>query len=289
MRYIEVSPNRFILLPFTQMSITLSEINVYPIKSCRGFSTPSWSLEDEGLRLDRRWMLVDENGMFITQREHPRLALVSIIAETDQLRIHALQMHELVVPFSKNSPSTLHVTVWDDTVEAAVVSDKASLWFSNFLGTSCQLVAMTERTNRLVEQEYAFNQETVSFADAYPILLISEASLEDVNTRLPAPVGMNRFRPNLVVRGCTPFAEDSWKVIQIGGLRFKVVKPCARCVIPTVDPATGEKGIEPLRTLAAFRSVNNKVLFGQNLLPANTGTLRVGDEVTILHSCHPTD
>jgi uncharacterized protein YcbX len=162
------------------------------------------------------------------------------------------------------------------------VSEDAAEWFSEFLGISCKLVAMTERSIRPVAKEYAVNNDVVSFADGYPFLLISEATLDDLNSRLATPVPMKRFRPNLVVKGCEPFAEDTWKEIQIGDAKFYVVKPCARCTIPTVDIETGEKGVEPLRTLATYRNFENKVLFGQNLLPASNGTLSVGDAIQII-------
>ncbi|MEK7251316.1 MAG: MOSC N-terminal beta barrel domain-containing protein [Bacteroidota bacterium] len=264
------------------MSVALSDINIYPIKSCKGFSAESWELEARGFRYDRRWMLVDNEGMFLTQRDFPRLTLVSVQVKSDHLRVEAPNMEPLFVPFKLESKKHIPVVVWEDGVEAVSVSKEAANWFSEFLGFSCKLVAMTERSLRPVDKNYSVNNDIVSFADAFPLLLISEASLADLNSRLEVVIPMKRFRPNLVVKGCEPFAEDSWKEIMIGDVALHVVKPCARCTITTVDPETGEKGQEPLRTLATYRTVDNKVMFGQNVLHANNGTLRVGDEVNVL-------
>lgn len=264
------------------MRASLSQINIYPIKSCRGFSTESWELEPRGFRYDRRWMLVDDEGMFLSQREFPRMTLISVEVESDRLRVEAPKMEPLFVPFQLNSGKHIPVTVWDDGVEAVSVGNDAAEWFSEFLGVSCKVVTMTERSIRPVEKEYSINNDVVSFADGFPLLLISEASLADLNTRLEVPIPMKRFRPNLVVKGCEPFAEDLWKEIMIGDVKLHVVKPCARCTVTTVDPETGEKGREPLRTLATFRSIGNNVMFGQNVIHAANGNLQVGDEVRVL-------
>jgi uncharacterized protein YcbX len=261
--------------------MTLTEINIYPIKSCRGFSATTWELEPRGLRFDRRWMLVDDNGIFMTQRLFPRMTLISVQVKSDHLQVEAPNMSILRVPFRLRS-NHFPVVVWDDVVEAAAVGKESDEWFSEFLGVSCKLAAMTESSLRLVDARFAFNNEAVSFADGFPMLLISEASLADLNGRLEKPIPMSRFRPNLVVRGCDAFAEDTWKEIVIGGMELRIVKPCARCTITTVDTETGEKSHEPLRTLAAYRQVENRVLFGQNVIPTVTGTMRVGDEVRVI-------
>jgi uncharacterized protein YcbX len=286
------------------MHLSLSEITIYPIKSCRGISLQSASLEPRGLQYDRRWMLVDDDGMFITQRALPRMALIAPRIGDENLEIEAPDMEPLLVPLTTRTQHTDPVQVWDDSVEAVSLGDEASKWFSEFLGVHCKLVAMTENSVRYIDEEYAPNRaqarlssksvgeqarlsstsvgEQVSFADGFPLLLISHASLADLNARLPKPLPMNRFRPNLVVKGCAAFAEDSWKEISIGGIRLRVVKPCARCVITTTDQRTGARDVEPLRTLATYRLRDNKVLFGQNVIPIDVGTLSVGDEVRIL-------
>lgn len=264
------------------MSITLSSITIYPIKSCGGIELTSAELDSRGLRYDRRWMVVNNEGVFMTQREFPRMTLIAVELLSDVLRIEAPNMPPLLVPLIPSNAEHMTVHIWSDTVTAAIVGKEAEAWFSKFLGTPCNLVAMTESSVRRVDTRYAHQGESVSFADGFPLLLISQASLDDLNLRLRKPVPMQRFRPNLVVEGCLPYAEDEWKVIAIGDVTFRVVKPCARCVITTVDTHTGEAGVEPLRTLATFRTIRNKVMFGQNLLHHASGTVRVGEEVTIL-------
>lgn len=239
-------------------------------------------LEPRGLQYDRRWMLVDDDGMFITQRTLPRMALITPRIGEEHLEIEAPDMEPLLVPLTIHIHQTDPVQVWDDSVEAVSLGDEASEWFSEFLGDHCKLVAMAESSVRYIDEDFAHNREQVSFADGFPLLLISQGSLADLNARLPRPLLMNRFRPNLVVRGCEPYAEDSWKEIMIGNVKMSVVKPCSRCVITTVDPDTGSKDLEPLRTLATYRAVRGKVMFGQNVLHASNGTLSVGDQARII-------
>lgn len=242
----------------------------------------AWPLEPRGLQYDRRWMVVDEHDVFITQRDFPRMALIDVRLESEFLRLEAPRMETLRIPLRTETTHHFPVTIWNDGVEAVSAGTEAAEWFSEFLDVRCKLVAMTEHSVRTVAREYAVNADSVSFADGFPLLLISEASLADLNSRLPTPLPMKRFRPNLVVQGCAPFAEDSWKELSIGGLRLHVVKPCARCAITTVNPDTGVKETEPLRTLATFRASGNNVLFGQNVIPAGTGMLRVGEGVTVV-------
>ncbi len=266
------------------MTITLSQLNIYPVKSCGRISVTRWSLESRGLQHDRRWMLVDDEGVFVTQREYPRLALVEVQIKASCLQIGAPGMDQLRVPFEQHSHNYFPVVIWDDGVEALDAGTEPSEWFSEFLGASIRLAVMSDRSVRTVDKKFAVNDDVMSFADAFPLLLISEGSLHDLNSRLTSPITMNRFRPNLVVSGCEPYAEDRWKEIKIGTISLRVVKPCARCAITTVDPETGEKGIEPLRTLATYRALGNKVLFGQNVIHTCQGELRVGDVVNVLSS-----
>lgn len=260
----------------------LSEINIYPIKSCGLISLNEAELEPRGLQHDRRWLVVDDRGMFMTQRDFPRMTLISIHVTSDGLFVQAPEMEPLLVPFETESREHIPVVIWDDSLEAMPVNGKAAEWFSEVLGVRCKLVVMTDRSVRPVDKSYAIGEDVVSFADGFPMLLISEASLADLNSRLDVPIPMKRFRPNLVVEGCEPFAEDTWKEIAVGDVRMYVVKPCARCTITTVDTATGEKGREPLRTLATYRSVGNQVMFGQNVIHASRGRIRVGDEVRVI-------
>ncbi|EAY25851.1 MOSC domain-containing protein [Microscilla marina] len=264
------------------MSITLANLYTYPVKSIPGVSHRFAEVQDRGLELDRRWMIVDSEGVAITQRQYPKIALLKQTVTEQGLVFEAPGMSLLRVLFGENTGKSTAVNIWKDTCNALVVSSMADVWFSDFLGATCQLVYMPDTTQRLVEKAYNINQHITSFSDAYPFLLISEASLADLNSRMEKPVPMNRFRPNLVVSGTDAFAEDTWKKIKVGEIIFHVVKPCARCVLTTVDQATGIKGIEPLRTLSQYRKVGTKVMFGQNLLPENKGQLSIGDKVEVL-------
>ncbi len=262
--------------------IILTQLNVYPIKSCGGISLQTAQLEERGLKHDRRWMIVDEDGMFMTQRDYPRMALIRVRVMSDHLAVVAPNTKELRVPFHLINHTEESVVVWGDTVTAVNVSSEAADWFSEFLGISCRLVFMPDHLLRPVEKTYTSLDSIVGFSDAYPFLMISEASLENLNSRMEHRLPMNRFRPNLVVAGCEPFAEDQWRLIRIGSIEFHVVKPCERCAITTVDQATGIRGKEPLRTLSQFRERNGKVLFGQNLIHEQKGSLRVGEEVVVV-------
>jgi MOSC domain-containing protein len=174
------------------------------------------------------------------------------------------------------------VRVWADEVAAVDAGEGAARWLGRLLRQDCRLVFMPPQTRRPVDPHYARRGETVSFADGFPLLLVSEASLAALNARLAQPVPMNRFRPNLVVAGCEAFAEDRWRRIRIGALELDVVKPCSRCAIPAIDQATGQRDPEINRALAAFRRFEGQILFGQNLLHAGPGALRRGDPVEVL-------
>ncbi len=264
------------------MSLTLSEIAIYPVKSLKGILLGEAAVELRGLRFDRRWLVVDDGNRFLTQRILPRMALITPTVQDGGLTLTAQDMAPLHVPAITDG-MVRHVTIWRDTVPATDVGDPAGAWLSEFLGRSCRLVQMPESTERAVNPAYGQPGDIVSFADGYPFMLIGQASLDDLNMRLVSPLPMRRFRPNLVVTGAEPFAEDTWKRVRIGDIVFRVVKPCARCTIPTVDPEMGAfAGKEPLRTLATFRKVGSKVLFGQNLIADNTGVLHAGDLVEIL-------
>ncbi|HEY9706973.1 MAG TPA: MOSC domain-containing protein [Oculatellaceae cyanobacterium] len=261
--------------------IKLSGIYIYPIKSAAGISLKTAQVEKRGFQCDRQWMLVDQTGKFLTQRQFPRMALISVLLDKDRLVVKAPNRKSLSLPIHMDSDHYVRVQVWNDVCDAILLGEEVSQWFSEFLEISCQLVYMPERSFRPVNPRYATNNEQVSFADGFPFLLISEASLEDLNQRLDEPVPMNRFRPNLVVTGCEAFAEDSWRSIRIGSIVFRVVKPCDRCTITTVDQALGIRGKEPLQTLAKYRRSNGKILFGQNLIPEKVGLLHIGDAVEI--------
>lgn len=263
--------------------MVLSEIWIYPVKSLAGIRLSEAQVQEKGLQYDRRWMITDPFGRFITQREFPKMAMLEVAVQENSLLISNREMPEkqITVPFEPVSANPVSVTVWDDTVDAVTVADEVDRWLSEQLELDVRLVLMPEQTERKADPKYAKNNENVSFADGFPFLLISQASLDDLNSRLDEPIVMQRFRPNFVVTGTSAFAEDYWKSFQIGGLTFEIVKPCARCVLTTIDPETAIKGKEPLKTLATYRRVNNKILFGQNVVTKNQGFVRQGDEILL--------
>jgi uncharacterized protein YcbX len=262
-------------------SLYLTALNLYPIKSAAGLSLEEHDVDGFGLRHDRRFMVVDPTGRMISQRTHPRLALVQPSFGDRELRVEAPEMAVLELPLSPSRAVTTTVRIWDDTCTALWLGEPAARWFSQFLDCDCDLVYMPDETVRPVDRAFAADGVRVSFADAFPFLLISEESLSDLNARLPAPILMNRFRPNLVMAGGGPYAEDGLRSFRLDEVEFRVVKPCDRCVLTTTDQATAERGPEPLRTLATYRKQGSKVFFGQNLVHQGTGWLRVGAAVQV--------
>jgi uncharacterized protein len=256
--------------------LSLTALHIYPIKSAAGCTVQEWEVDSFGLQHDRRWMVVDRRGQFITQRTQPRLALVQPAIDRDTLRVTAPGMPALELPLYPAPSVTTTAEVWSEACEAVWTGERPGAWFSEALGTPCSLVHMPVATFRPADPAFAPPGVRVSFADAFPFLLISEESLEDLNARLPAPIPMNRFRPNLVIRGESPYVEDSLDVFRLGEIEFRVVKPCDRCVVTTTDQKTTERGVEPLRTLATYRKVDGKVMFGQNVVHLGTGRLSVG-------------
>jgi uncharacterized protein YcbX len=263
--------------------ITLASLIYYPIKACRGFEVDKAEVERMGLADNRRMMVVTPEGGFLTQREHPRLALVTPAISGEMLTLSAPNTEDLTIPIRKSGP-TRPVDIWHSQgVQAVGQGEMAAEWFSDWLGKSVRLVHIAEGYIRKVSEKYAIKPDDhTGFADGYPILLASEESLGDLNARLETPVPMNRFRPNLVVKGCEPFAEDTWSRICIGDIELAIVKPCARCVVTTIDKETLAKSKEPLKTLAAYRTWNGGAMFGQNVIPLNEGRLKLGMNVEIL-------
>ena len=261
------------------MTPTLAGINIYPVKSARGIPLEEWEVDRFGLRYDRRWMVVNGSGEFLSQRDHPRLALVSTGILDGSLLLEAPGMAALEIPLDPQPTVQTSVRVWKDHCSATWTGERPARWFSEVLGLPCNLVHMAEDTIRPADRAYAPDGTQVSFADAFPFLVISEASLADLNRRLAEPLPMNRFRPNLVIADSEPYAEDGWDRLEINGVRLRVVKPCARCVITTTDQATAERSQEPLRTLGRYRKVRGKVMFGQNAVHETLGRIRVGDLV----------
>jgi uncharacterized protein len=275
----------------------ISEINIYPIKSLGGISLTEAIIEQRGLQYDRRRMLVDENGKFLTQREFPKMSTVSISLAEHGLQVSADNFDDLIVPFEVEG-ERLKVQIWNSNCEAILSDLHINQWFSEVLQTTCNLVYMPDDSRREINPRFVVNHDIVSFADGYPILIIGEKSLNDLNSRLEIPIPMNRFRPNIVVSDSEAFAEDNWKEIKIGNTTFRSTKPCERCVMTTVEQTEGVfTGKEPLRTLAKYRRSNqvfpetyqefglseNAVLFGQNLVAENFGEkIKIGDSLEVL-------
>ncbi|MGC9535778.1 MOSC domain-containing protein [Streptomyces sp. UG1] len=269
----------------------LKSIHVHPVKACRGTAHSEAAVEPWGLAGDRRWMLIDDGGKVVTQRQQPRLALAA--AEPlpgGGVRLTAPGMDPLTVPVP-GSAGTMPVELFRDKVEAVLAEDDAAhVWYSTYLGLRARLVYMADPGScRPVDPEYALPGETVSFADGYPLLLTTTASLDALNSLIAqgdhaheGPLPMNRFRPNVVVSGTAAWAEDDWSRISIGEVTFRAAKKCGRCVVTTTDQTTAERGREPLLTLGRHRRLGGRLLFGQNLVPLSTGTIRVGDPVAVL-------
>ena len=263
--------------------ITLSSLIYYPIKACRGFEVESSQVERMGLQHDRRMMLTTPEGEFLTQREYPRLALVTPTLKDDTLDLSAPEFDSLRLNIQ--TTGTSHpVNIWKSKGVAAIdQGEEAAQWFSDWLGDNVRLVHIADGFKRVVNEKYAVHDDDhTGFADGYPILLISEESLQDLNSRLETQLPMNRFRPNIVIRGCDPFAEDTWNRIQIGDVILAVVKPCARCEVTTIDKVTLERSKEPLKTLGKYRKHKLGAIFGQNVIPLNGGSLRLGMNVEVL-------
>ena len=263
--------------------ITVSSLIYYPIKACRGFEVESADVERMGLQHDRRMMVVTPDGGFLTQREFPRLALVTPTLKDGTLELSAPHYDSIQLGI-QTMGAPMPVKVWSsEGVQAIDQGQEAASWFSDWLGIEVRLVHISDGYIRRLNPQYAVSADDhTGFADGFPILLASEEGLQDLNSRLETPVPMNRFRPNLVVNGCAPFAEDTWNRIQVGDVALAVVKPCARCVVTTIDKNTLETSKEPLKTLGKYRKHKLGAIFGQNAIPLNEGTLQKGMKVEVL-------
>ncbi len=267
------------------MTISLSAIHIYPVKALGGISLTQSLVTRRGLQHDRRFLVVDADHQFLTQREHPKMATVWVEIENGEVTFSAADMESVSFPATPKELPTRTVQVWSSHVRAHTVTAEADQWLSDYLAVEVRLVYMPDSAERRINPVYAKNDEIVSFADGYPLLIASEESLADLNARIVKNGGqalpMNRFRPNLVIAGCEAFAEDRLGEIVIGDAVFRAVKPCIRCQVTTTDQASGEvRGPEPLKTLATYRDSANGVMFGMNLIPVKLATVRVGDLVT---------
>lgn len=268
----------------------LRSLHIHPVKSVAGHTPAEAAVEPWGLAGDRRWMLVDAAGRAVTQRQQPRLALAAAAPLADGgVRLTAPGSAPLAVAVPEPS-GTAAVELFGEKVEAVPAGAASDEWFSAYLGAPVRLMHLDDPAyRRPIDPDYALPGETVSFADGFPLLVTSVASLDALNSLIAqgdhadeGPLPMNRFRPNLVVDGTAPWAEDGWRRVAVGGVSFRVAKPCGRCVVTTTDQTTAERGKEPLRTLARHRRFGDRLVFGQNLVPEHTGTLRVGDPVRVL-------
>lgn len=261
--------------------LTVSGLSIYPVKSCRDVNLNSSVVEKFGLKNDRRWMVVDSNGAMLTQRKIARMCLIQPELTENGLFLSTATMGNIFV----ETPDGTHkskVKVWHDQCHAYDAGDNAANWLSEVLLTQCRLVYFPDNEFRQVDLEYANKGDQTAFSDGFPLLLISQASLDDLNQRLTTPLMMNRFRPNLVVAGCEPFAEDSWKRIRIGDITFRVVKSCSRCVIPSINIDTAEREAEPVKTLAEYRKRDGKIFFGQNVIADSIGEIKLGMNVEVI-------
>jgi len=267
--------------------IRVAEIHIYPVKSARGISLKEVTLDPLGPALDRRWMMVDGEGTFLTQRRFPRMSLIQPWLTPGGLELRTPGISPLRVPLGAGEGERREVVVWEARLPGERVSPAADAWVSTVLGIPAHLIRFDEaRVVRPVDPAYAPGAR-VGFADGYPLLLLSRGSMDELNRRLAEPVGVDRFRPNLVVDGVAPHQEDRWRRLEVGDVRFAVAKPCRRCSIPSVDPTTGVPGREPLRALAGYRTHAGALWFGQNLVHESIGVIRVGDAVEVLQEGDP--
>jgi len=264
----------------------LTSIFIYPVKSLAGIPLHQALVQPRGLQYDRRWMLVDEQGRFVSQREVAGLTALGAAIEPPFLVIFSKnnprrRIHLPLSPPVAEMPE-IAVDIWNDRCTARLYAPDVNDWFSDTLGCPLRLVYMPDSSWRPTDPDYAPEGIPVSFADGYPYLLISQASLDDLNGRLATPLPMNRFRPNFVYSGGEAYEEDGWRDFSIGNVHFQGVKTCARCIIPTTDQDTGQRTAEPLKTLATYRQQGHRILFGQNVvwLGGTENVVQVGDTVT---------
>ncbi len=285
------------------MAMTVTDLYRYPVKSCRGERLPAACVEPWGLAGDRRWMIVDHEGLVVTAREHPPLVLVTPAVEPGAIRLTSPGLPELTVSIPRDG-ELVPVVVWDSKLLATLASEGAAAWLSVVAGEPVRLVYLDDPTRRRTNPAFSRDSDRVSFADGYPLLLTAESSLAALNELIAAgpraaegPLPMRRFRPSVVVAGSAPWAEDGWRRLRIGPTVFRAVKGCDRCVLTTIDPDTAAKGKEPIATLATSRRWDGKVWFGMNLIPdlppgAADGAaqeIRIGDPVEILDQVDHTD
>jgi uncharacterized protein len=280
--------------------LTVSSLHYYPIKSCAGIEIQSAEVQERGIKDDRAWLVIDAKNRFITQREIPKMALIRATVDGNGsgrlLKLEAegmapLTVSEATLPDQAKGWAEKNVVVWNDSCSAVDQGDAAAEWLRKYLGKdTLRLVRMNQDGIRPVNSDREdATPANFAFQDGYPFLVLTTASLDELNRRLEEtasivePLPMDRFRPNIVIQGAEPFAEDNWKEIRIGDVIFELDSGCPRCIITTVDQKTADRGVEPLKTLAKFRKTkDNKVMFGQNAIHRNPGVIKVADDVVIL-------
>jgi len=264
----------------------ISTLSIYPLKSITGIQLQNSKVLNKGLLFDRNWALVDNFGKVITARDFPKLLQLS-----SQLTEHSLEIYQdgfnvLTIPKRPEISHSEKIQIFSGTANGLIYADDINNWFSNYLGISAKLMAVDTDNERAILKKHGGSQgDIVGFADQNPILLISEASLEDLNSRLEVPVTMTHFRPNIVISGCEPFAEDNWVKFKIGACEFEVVQPCQRCIFTTIDPKTAQKDVnmEPLKTLSSYRKLSTGgIEFGVHAIPRKTGKIAIGDTIEIV-------
>ena len=263
----------------------VKELYTYPVKSLAGIQTDEAPLLKTGFEFDRQWMVIDSDHDFLTQRTCPQMALVQTFLEHGQLTLSSFGMEDIAVPVpSIDDCETVDVEVWGDRVKAVMHSDLINFWLSDALGRTCKLVYFPPSETRACDPGVSQHGDVTFFADGFPLLLTNQASLDDLNLRLDRAVGMDRFRPNIVVEGQVPFEEDRWRQIDINGIRMRFAERCSRCSVPTVNPETGMlEGPEPIRTLSEYRADSDgEVYFGISLIPESGGTISAGNEISVI-------
>lgn len=264
------------------MTAQLSAIYRYPLKSARGHALAEARMDRCGIDGDRRWMLVDAQGEFLSQRGEPRLALLGASADTaGGLQLSLAEASLSVARPAADAPRRT-VRIWGDRLPAADAGDTAAAWLRERLGRDLRLVHLPQDAQRPVDPDHAPPGQCVNFADGFPLLVVTRAALAELNSRLERPVPMDRFRPNLVIDGAAAHAEDQWRRLRIGSAEVELVKPCARCAVPAIDQATARRDPQINRVLAGYRRREGQVMFGMNALAAEGVAFRVGDPVTVL-------
>lgn len=265
-------------------ALTISELAIYPVKSMRQIQLQESALQFGGLKYDRRWMVIDDSGVMVTQRNVARLCLIQpelLKPEVDcSIKLSAVDMPDISISVPDGC-HTCKAKIWDDVCNAYDAGDEIANWLKEFLSIDCRLVYFPEDEIRIVDQTYARPNDQTAFSDGFPILLTTQASLDDLNSRMDEVIAMARFRPNIVVSGCEAFAEDDWKLLKVDGITLRIVKPCGRCTVPNVDINSAERCKEPIKTLVTYRKRDHKVFFGQNVVSNGQGILAVGMNVHI--------